>query len=180
MTLSDLASIGSLVSGLAVLASLVYLGRQVKQAEKNQQATIRQNRISRAAELMMGKSHPTVAEAVSKGTTGAADISATQFLQFTAYAEAYYLHAEDTFYQHHAGLLDDAAYETFVAYQCIAFTQPGLRVQWKRQRASFGGGFVSFMDKLLSATHLAPTIDALAAWKADLAADRSEDAGPRT
>jgi hypothetical protein len=38
MTLSDLASIGSLVSGVAVLVSLVYLSSQVRQTEKNQRA----------------------------------------------------------------------------------------------------------------------------------------------
>ena len=171
MTLSDLSSIGSLVSGLAVLASLVYLGRQVKQTEKNQQATIRQARIYRAVALMMGKLDPLVAEAVSRGTAGDVDISATQLSQFTAYAEAYYLHAEDTYYQHAAGLLDDAAYETFVAYQNFAFTQPGFRAQWKRQRSGFGGGFAEFMDKLLSATRPEVAVDALAQWKADIVAD---------
>ena len=34
MTLSDLASIGSLISGIAVLISLIYLSLQVRQAEK--------------------------------------------------------------------------------------------------------------------------------------------------
>ena len=37
MSLSDVAAIGSLVSGVAVLVSLVYLSLQVKQAERNQQ-----------------------------------------------------------------------------------------------------------------------------------------------
>ena len=179
MTLSDLSNIGSLVSGLAVLGSLIYLGRQLKQAERNQQATIRQNRILRAVEVMMGKLDPSVADAVSKGTAGDADITATQFLQFTAYAEGYYLHAEDTYYQHDAGLLDEAAYETFVAYQRLAFAQPGLRVQWKRQRASFGGEFRTFMDELLSTTRPSPAIDVLAEWKAELAADKAVEVTAR-
>lgn len=178
MTLSDLSSVGTLVSGLAVLASLVYLGRQLKQAERNQQATIRQNRIYRAVDLMMGKLDPSVAEAVSRGMDGNVDISATQLLQFTAYADAYFLHAEDTYYQHEAGLLDDAAYETFVAYQRFAFTQRGLRAQWKRERTGFGGGFAAFMDKLLSTTRPVVAVDALAQWKADLAADEWQDGRP--
>jgi len=174
MTLSDLSSIGSLVSGLAVLASLVYLGRQLKQTEKHQKATIRQRRIDRAMELMMGRLDPSVAEAISNGTAGNVDISATQLLQFSAYCDAYFLHAEDTYYQHDAGLLDDAAYETFVAYQNFAFTQRGMRAQWRRERFGFGGGFVEFMDKLLSATRPDTAIGALAQWKADLAADEPE------
>ena len=40
MTLSDLASIGSLVSAAAVLVSLIYLGLQVNQAARNQRAAM--------------------------------------------------------------------------------------------------------------------------------------------
>ena len=37
MTLTELASIGSFVSGMAVLVSLVYVAIQIRQAERNQQ-----------------------------------------------------------------------------------------------------------------------------------------------
>ena len=66
MTLSDLASIGSLISGTAVLVSLVYLSLQVRQTERNQQASIRQGRINRAVELMTARMEPTVAEAAGQ------------------------------------------------------------------------------------------------------------------
>ena len=49
MSLSELAEIGSFISGVAVLTSLIFLyfqlrqiNQQVKQAEKNQQSAIRQ------------------------------------------------------------------------------------------------------------------------------------------
>ena len=47
MTLADLASIGSFISGLGVLITLIYLGLQVRQAKLHQQGTIRQGRASR-------------------------------------------------------------------------------------------------------------------------------------
>ena len=49
MSLTDLASIGSLISSVAVLISLIYLALQVRQAEKNQQASIRQGRANATA-----------------------------------------------------------------------------------------------------------------------------------
>ena len=42
MSLSDLASLGSFVSGVAVLISLIYLALQVRQTEKNQQSLMQQ------------------------------------------------------------------------------------------------------------------------------------------
>ena len=47
MTLSDLAAIGSLVSGLAVLVSLVYVSIQIRQTERNQRALINQGAMAR-------------------------------------------------------------------------------------------------------------------------------------
>jgi hypothetical protein len=61
MSLSDLASIGSFVSGFAVLVSLIFLyfqlrqiHAQVLQEEKNQQAANRAVRTSRIVEILMG------------------------------------------------------------------------------------------------------------------------------
>lgn len=91
MSLSDLASLGSFVSGLAVLASLVFLffqmrqmTEQVKQAERNQQALIRQNARTRGIELLLTRTEPSMADATAKGFSGDEAISATQFEQFIA------------------------------------------------------------------------------------------------
>lgn len=50
MSLSDLASLGSFVSGFAVLVSLVYLALQVRQAEKNQRAVLNHGYITRVTD----------------------------------------------------------------------------------------------------------------------------------
>jgi hypothetical protein len=173
MTLSDLASIGSLVSGVAVLVSLVYLSLQVRQTERNQQAMIRQGRINRAVELVTARMAPSVAEAISSGIDGDQNLTAQQLALFESYADGYFLHAEDTYYQHEAGLLNDAAFKTFVAYQRYAFTQCGLRVQWKRQRVYYAGDYVAFMDGLLAEVSISPAHDALADWRNDVSAEKA-------
>ena len=63
MSLSALASLGSFVSGFAVLISLVYLALQVRQTERNQQISIRHSRVSRTVELHLALSDPAVADA---------------------------------------------------------------------------------------------------------------------
>ena len=47
MSLTDLASLGSFVSGVAVLISLIYLGIQTRQTSKHTKALILQNRVQR-------------------------------------------------------------------------------------------------------------------------------------
>jgi hypothetical protein len=173
MTLSDLASIGSLISGTAVLVSLVYLSLQVRQTERNQQASIRQGRITRAVELVIARMVPTVAEAISNGLDGDQNLTAQQLALFVAYVDAYFLHAEDTYYQHEVGLLNEAAFATFATYQRYAFTQRGMRVQWKRQRVYYAGAYLEFMDKLLVEASISPAHDALAEWRTDVLAEQA-------
>ena len=74
MSLSDLASLGSLVNGVAVLVSLAFLyfqvrqvNQQIRRAEKNQRATIAQVRTNRTAEIGLRQTDPAVAMAFLRG-----------------------------------------------------------------------------------------------------------------
>lgn len=172
MSLSHLASIGPFVSAIAVLISLIYVSIQVRQAHHNQQASIRQGRSTRIVGLFIEASNPSVADAVAKGIAGAEDISSTQLEQFRYYCMAHISHAEDSFYQYQAGLLNEAAFETFVGALKGWFRSPGIRAVWKGTRNAFAGEFVEFMDKVYAETPIAPPIDTLAQWKADLASEK--------
>jgi hypothetical protein len=156
-----------------VPVSLAYLSLQVRQTERNQQASIRQGRINRAVELVTARMEPTVAEAVSNGLDGDQDLTAQQLALFVAYVDGYFLHAEDTYYQHEVGLLNEAAFATFATYQRYAFTQRGMRVQWKRQRVYYAGDYLKFMNKLLLEATVSPAHDALAEWRTDILAEQA-------
>ncbi len=52
MTLSDLASVGGVISGVTVSVSLVYLGLQMRQNAWRSQALIQQGRASRTVEIL--------------------------------------------------------------------------------------------------------------------------------
>ena len=116
MSLEAVSSIGSLISGLAVLISLVYLSLQVRQSERNQQAVISQNRATRQAAETMGMTEPSLADAFSKATSSSEDISSTQFVQFTWFCRATFRDDEDSFYQHKEGLLNEAAFASYVVH----------------------------------------------------------------
>ena len=173
MALSDLASIGSFVSGVVVFVSLIYLSLQVRQAEKNQQASIRQGRTDRVVEINLKFSDPAVADAVDKGMTGAEDISRTELRQFRGFFRASFYNAEDSFYRHKEGLLNEAAFASYIASQRSAFILPGYRAAWKLTRNIFQAEFVEFMDKLLGeAPVLTISEDPLAQWKASVAKEK--------
>jgi len=179
MSLSDLASIGSFISGLAVLISLIFLYFQLRQvnaqalqAERTQHATIRHTRAARIVEINLASVEPSWADAVAKGSAGDDDLSATQLRQFGAYVTARLSNAEDAFYQYSEGSFDKAAFDRFVGRMKFMFTFIGNRAAYKRRRTGLGPEFVAFMDELMSKTPVVPNVDVLAQWKADIASER--------
>jgi hypothetical protein len=180
MSLSDLASLGSFVSGVAVLASLVFLyfqlrqvNLQVRQTERNQQALIRQNRATRVVDLNMRRAEASLIDAIRKGQNGDDDITPTELAQYRYNCVAMFFNLEDTYYQHEEGLLNDAAFTSFVLGLRSLFGQMGMQVMWETNRPSFPADFVQFIDKIIAETRVAPPVDALAIWKAAIAAKRA-------
>jgi len=155
MSLSDMASIGSFVSAIAVLISLlllyfqlVQLSAQVKLAEKSQRAAIQQERSARISDIQMRITDPVLSEAVDKGMAGDSDMTRLQVSQFRSYSQARFGISEDTFYQHKNGLLSDEAFATFEKTYAGAFRFPGPRVAWKWVRGGFNAEFVAFTDRI--------------------------------
>jgi hypothetical protein len=180
MSLSQLGEIGSFVSGVAILTSLIFLyfqlrqiNHQVKQAEKNQQSAIRQGRAGRSIGIVLTGTEPSLADAFVKGAFGDDDISLTQLMQFSAVCRATIINSEDTFYQHKDGLLDEASFVGFVAGMKGTLRYPGFRAQWKNARRNHGTEFIEFMDKLVAETPVAPRVDVLARWAVSVGAEKA-------
>jgi hypothetical protein len=172
MSLSALASLGSFVSGIAVLISLVYLALQVRQTERNQQISIRHSRVSRTVELHLALADPAVAGAWLNGSTSTREITQTELSQFIHLCRAHFFHFEDSFYQREGGVLNDEAFETVVAGVRLLARSPGLRAAWTMARPNFGGRFVEFMDGLMAkGAREAPVDVSVEAWKAAVASE---------
>ena len=92
MSLSDLASLGSFVSGFAVLISLVYLALQVRQTDRNQRTSIRHSRVSRTVELHLSLADPSLADAWLHGLSSPREITQTELGQFTNLCRAHFFH----------------------------------------------------------------------------------------
>ncbi|HJW40601.1 MAG TPA: hypothetical protein VJ476_05145 [Rhizomicrobium sp.] len=141
MSLSDLAALGSFISGFAVLVSLVFLyfqlrqiGAQVKQAEKNQQAAIRQGRALSLSEHIRGvAANPLLADALAKMVRNDPALTQTELRQAYTHCRAAFYLWEDSFYQHQEGLLNDSAFEAFTLSTKTVIALTGWRVTWSQK-----------------------------------------------
>jgi hypothetical protein len=145
MSLSDLASLGSFVSGLAVLISLVYVGYQVQQASKHQRALITQGQTDRVTDIVLQLAQPGLVTAWDKAVSGE-ELSRSEARQFILMAMALFRTHEESYDQHRDGLLTDAAYETNSRSMRMSMTVPGMRAAWKQLGPSFERGFREVID----------------------------------
>lgn len=174
MSLSDLASLGSFVSGFAVLISLIYLAAQVRQADRNQQTSIRHSRVSRTVQLHLALADPGMTDAWRHGLGSPDETTQTELGQFINLCRAHFFHFEDSFYQREQGLLNDAAFETVVAGARLAARSPGFRAAWRMARPNFGGRYLDFMDGVVAGAAVEPPADtSIDAWKAVFASEAS-------
>jgi len=161
MSLSDLASIGNLVSGIAVLVSLIYLGLQVHQSAKHTQALILQGRAERIVNhhLTIANSDLVAAWIVENG--GTATPEGIRRRQFLLQGMAYDFSWEDTFGQYEAGLLGIEQFADFRAHLAIILKDRGLRSYFSNRPIPTTGPtrFHGFINELLSESTPGKAID---------------------
>lgn len=137
MSLSDLASLGSFVSGFAVLISLIYLALQVRQAEKNQRAIIHQGRVEQSTDRLLRLMEPELLKPFMKGLYGRdASAEELEFQQFVFAMAAIGREIADLYFQHDLGLLDEAALQNQLVPLYAALRSPGGKAFWKLTRGT--------------------------------------------
>ena len=176
MSLSDLASLGSFVSGIAVLASLIYLTLQVRQAERYQKAIAQQARAARLVDWQLGLADSVLQEVLNKGANGDDDISLGQLRQYGSLFRAGMFNGEDTFILHKAGLISDDVFDAYFATLRTVCARAGWRATWKEQRASGGNEYREFIDQIVAEAPVSAPVDELANWRAAVGAERNKAA----
>lgn len=172
MTLSDIASIGSLVSGVAVLISLIYLSVQIKQAERNQRALMQQGRADRVSNNSLRMAEPELSDIFRRGRAGDEGLDPGELHQFAMLCRCGFVSGEDLFLQHLSGQLEDAAYHSYVAGVRSLFAAPGLRAMWRMTSQDYGNQYRKFMDEILNETRAAPESNRLARWVETVRAEK--------
>jgi hypothetical protein len=147
MSLGDLASLGSLVSSVAVLVSLLFLGFQMRQSNRNQRSLMQQGRSDRNVDLLSRLTDPKLSEIllrVSKGET----LADTEYFVLYGFAAAVFWSYEDSFFQFHLGMLDAKSWASDVATLKRLLSNPAYRAVWRAARSGIGDEYRSFLDGL--------------------------------
>ncbi len=154
MSLSDLASIGTLASSVAVLVSLIYLGLQMRQNAKHTRALIHQARIDRIVGNQLRAAEPGLAAVIIAGNGGEPTPEAILQRQFDYYCWSVFMSMEDTFAQHEDGLIGKAQFNDLRRGLAGTLSQPGLRAFFLAHAPTDGSRFGAFVREILAETKI--------------------------
>lgn len=176
MNLTDLASIGALINGLAVLASLVYLNMQTRQTVRNQQSLMQHGRATQLIDWLQYIAATDMQDIMIGGNQG--ELTVPQFVSYNSIIWSMMIAYENNFVQHREGMLDDRQYAATTGSLRFQCSLPGFRANWMLLRATFDADFVSYVDKLIETTPVQTNISetAHALWRAK-AAEEAAKAG---
>jgi hypothetical protein len=159
VTLSDLAAIASLSSGAAVLVSLVLLYFQLREMNAQSRlnvhhtrAMIQQTRNERIINnVLLNASDPAVNALQMRGDAGDPALTPEQIIGYFNLCTAELIFAEDSFYQHRDGLIDDERHAGMVFwFRHVRAAKPGFRATWRVMRGTMGADFIRFADGVMA------------------------------
>jgi len=159
-TLSQLADLGELFGGVAVVASLIYLAIQIRQNTQIVRSTTLQQNTDTWAAFWLKVAEPETAQAYVAGMFGQPDIRPIHYSQFFFICRGMFIILEDQYYQVRKGTLDPdtyAGYQRAISTQMLAFR--GFRIWWLQSRDVFSPAFVDHVDSMIAEV---PEIDATA------------------
>lgn len=165
MSLSELADLAQVISCVVVFISVIFLARQLHQAEINQQAMIQQGRAARISALSQQMAQHGVSEAWEKGIYGHA-ISLSELHQFRYLCRAMFMSAEDSFFQYQRKVLHEEGFESFRRSVEVMMRLPGLQAMWAQTSPMYGAKFAKFMNDVVARAPVETDTDELTNWAA--------------
>lgn len=161
MTLSDLAAIGSFVSGLAVLVSLVFLyfqlrqvTAQVVQTEKNQRALMSQGVIDRSVSMNCWISDHSAL--MVKADTDADKLTDEEVFALSGIVRNILLNFQDYHLQRKMGLADESTYNNALGSVRFFFAMPAFRALYTIRRNSYAPELTVLIDQMIKSLPLQP------------------------
>jgi len=151
MTLSELANIGELLGGIAVVASLVYLAVQIRQNTRTVRGSTLHQNTDLWISVFLRLVEPSIARAYVAGMTASPDISPLHYTQFFFICRAMFIGYENQYYQVRQGVLDPETYQAYqrsISAQFLAFR--GFRIWWQQSRSVFSPSFVKHIDEMIA------------------------------
>jgi len=148
LTLSDLGNLGDFIGALAVVASLIYVGLELRRNTRTLRAQAHETMVSGyLSTTQMFAEHAAI---LAKGMVSSPEefqgFPASDKVVFFATMFAFHKHFEQMYAQYRRGFIEEGEWQAWSEHILMQFHQPGPQWWWKLRRTSFAEPFRRYLD----------------------------------
>ncbi len=147
MTLEQASYLSQVIGSVAVLASLVFVGMQIRQNTKAQKMVAVDSLAAAIAAINVPAiDSPALGEALAKAMRDWGAAAREQRIIAHYFLFSYFKMAENAWYQHRAGVLDASQWSGWATGARMFYHSPGVRTAWwPRRRQTYSAEFQAFL-----------------------------------
>jgi len=154
MNWDAIGAIAELLGAVGVIASLVYLARQIRDGQRALRAgSYQQLRQDLFSAFNQGANDPQTARAIRAGMANFVELDEADAHQFNFWIHGVIHSYDNAFYQYRMGMLDDERWEMHRTDIVVFFANnPGVAQWWRQthgQRSAFSSQFVALVEEIL-------------------------------
>ena len=172
MTLSDLAAIGSFISGIGVLVSLIYLAFQVRQNTMSHRATAYQSRLEFLRDQFQASMDPEMMALRLRVEAGDENLTELECELYLTQGMSWFIGNDHLVWLHANKILDDAQFQSEENVLLGRMTEPGTRATWSLYRLLASPALRKRLDQYMADREPAQAIRFGELWRAAWMAER--------
>jgi hypothetical protein len=177
MTLEQISYLSQTIAAVAVIASLVFVGVQIRQSEKTQRSLMHDNRLRQIRETMLHIASPGVTESFVKGSRADADITYAEWTQYLLVSMVQDITRDEQYRQFREGLIGEDRWRHTQTTITASMTLPGYRAIYQINRLLLSAEYQALLDGLLKETVPLDSDMRMAAWKSLAETERARIGG---
>ena len=149
MSFADLASLGSFVSGIGVLVSLIYLSLQIRQNTRAVRSQIHQHIADSWLSLgvLLADHSREFTAALKAGEKVFADKPDDEKFAFLVCIFVFFKHFENMYLQYQEGLIARENWDAWTSQMFMYWHMPAVQTFWKSRRLTFSPEFRRFIEE---------------------------------
>lgn len=146
-TLSALAQAAEIIAALAVVASLVYVGREVRSNTAAIRGTAVQEVSSASQEALISLAVDSALSRIHQiGTQDLSALTDAEAYRFNVLQRQIWLTMQNVFFQNEFGLLEPRVWAAYHRIICGAWANPGARDAWPNHRDALDRHFADLVE----------------------------------
>lgn len=165
MTLEETYYVSQTIAAIAVIASLVYLALQTRQATRSTRAAMHENRVATVLRHIERATDPQSHPIWMKANSAAPDLSDAEIAKYVLEVGGWVVVWEERFRERREGLLDDSRWASSEKTIAAMTRSPGFRAVLALMRPQLDPGLAALLDKHIARGRAAPAGDMPGAWR---------------